>query len=339
MSDAQCEPESDLTVEPSLAAGVETAAERLFADRGELAARATFRPSFQLLGGTAILLLVFAWAYYPTIVELVKSWRTQPDYSHGYLVVPLALFFLWAKRDRFPGLRSSVSWAGLTLIFVSIAVRFLGARWFLGSVDAWSMLFWVAGVVWLLCGRWVLWWSLPSIAFLWFMIPLPYSAERMLSLPLQKIATRLSVWVLQTLGQPAWAAGNTILIGADKFEVAQACSGLRIFVGITALAFAYAVLVRRSWWERALILASTIPIALVANATRVVVTVLLFQHVSGEASKKFSHDFAGLAMIVYATALFALVVWYLGKVVGRIEQVDVSSVVARSRHEPTGEAS
>ena len=101
-----------------------------------------------------------------------------------------------------------------------------------------------------------MWWSLPSIAFLWFMVPLPFRVERWLSLPLQGAATKLSCWILQALGQPALAEGHVILLGDNRLEVEQACSGLRIFVGIVALAFAYAILMRRQWWEKALLLLS-----------------------------------------------------------------------------------
>ena len=109
----------------------------------------------------------------------------------------------------------------------------------------------------------------------------------------------------------------------------EACSGLRIFVGIVALAFAYVVLVKRPWWERALLLASVVPIALVANATRIVVTGLLNQWVSGEAAHTFTHDVAGYVMMPFAAGLFALVLWYLSKLVREVELVDVGDVVRR----------
>jgi exosortase len=172
---------------------------------------------------------------------------------------------------------------------------------------------------------------MPSVAFLWFMVPLPFSAERWLSLPLQRVATKLSCWALVSLGQPALAEGNTILIGDFRLEVEQACSGLRIFVGVVALAFAYLIIVRRAWWEKALLLVSVIPIALIANSTRIVITALLNQYVSGEAAQRFTHDVAGWVMILYAAGLFALVLWYLGKLVREVELVDVGEVVRRER--------
>jgi exosortase len=276
-----------------------------------------------LLGG------VFFWSYWPTLCVLVNTWNHVQDYSHGYLVAPLAVLFLWARRDRMPAAAAGLAWPGLVLVAVSGAMRLVGAWYYLECLDGWSILLWFAGVIWLFWGKAFFWWSLPSVVFLLFMVRLPFRVEMGLSLPLQTVATQLSCWALQLLGQPALAEGHTIYLGEHTLEVEQACSGLRIFIGIAALAFAYVLIVRRTWWEKAVLLLSVVPIALIANATRVVSTSLLYEYVSGEAAKKFSHDVAGWLMIVYAAGLFALVLWYLGKLVREVEPVEMDAVVRR----------
>lgn len=273
----------------------------------------------------------FTWAYWPTLVLLVRAWEREPDYSHGFFVAPFAAFFLWLRRDKLPPVSRSLAWGGVAVVLASIAVRYAGAFLYIDSIDGWSIPFWVLGVVWLFWGRRVAAWAAPAVFFLWFMVPLPWRAERLLSLPLQGIATRLSCWVLQFLGQPALAVGNTILIDDQHLEVAEACSGLRIFVGIFALAVAYVICVRRPWWERAVLLLSTLPVALVANAMRIVVTGLLQQYVSGEAAQKFSHDISGWVSIPFAAFLFAGVLWYVASLVREAELVDIGSVVRRER--------
>ncbi|MBN2294093.1 MAG: exosortase/archaeosortase family protein [Pirellulales bacterium] len=283
-----------------------------------------------LLMAVAIILAIgslFTWAYWPTLVDLEKAWDRVPDNSHGYMVVPLAVFFLWIRRDRYPTKPGTARWLGVILIVMSMSVRYLGAKYYLGSVDAWSIMIWIAGVVLLFGGHRVLIWAAPSIIFLFFMVPLPFGAERMFSLPLQKLATLISCWTLQFLGQPAIAQGNTILLGEHQLEVAQACCGLRIFMGIIALAFAYIVIVRCPWWQKMILVLSTIPIALIANATRIVFTGLLYQLVSGEAAQHFSHDLAGWVMIPFAALLFAVVLWYLSHTVQEVEDLDVSSLI------------
>src|SRR5207245_11693129 len=138
---------------------------------------------------------------------------------------------------------------------------YLVARFFMDFVDGYSMLFWIAGTVAVLFGRATLLWALPSIAFLFFMIPLPFGIETAMSAPLQRVATRLTSFTLQTLGHSAFAEGNVILLGDQKLEVAQACSGLRLFMTIVAMAYVYIVLVRRTWLEKGILLAAIAPIA------------------------------------------------------------------------------
>ena len=286
-----------------------------------------------LLAGGAILAAASVWAYWPTLGGLIHEWNNEPDYSHGFFVAPLALFFLSARRDQFPGIGSGALdiVGGLALIAASLAIRATGAHFYLEALDGWSILPWVGGVVLLLVGRRAFWWSLPSIVFLWFMVPLPFRVERWLSLPLQGAATRLSCWILQALGQPALAEAHVIVLGNNRLEVEQACSGLRIFMGIVALAFVYAILVRRHWSVKAILLISALLIALLANSARIVATGLLYQYASSEAAKKFSHNASGWVMIVFAAGLFGLVLWYLLRLVREVETVGVGDVIRRDR--------
>jgi exosortase len=279
-----------------------------------------------------LVLITFLWAYWPTLRLMVDAWAREPDYSHGYLVVPLALYFLWARRDSFPGFQLQFAWPGMALIVASIFIRFVSSYYFLEDLDGWSITIWTAGVVWLVGGRQFFWWTLPAVGFLLFMVPLPYRMERWLSLPLQSISSRISCWGLQLLGQPVIAEGNTILIGDDKLFVEEACSGLRIFVGIVALAYACVVLVKRPMWERAVVLASAVPVAVVANATRIIVTAYLFHILPDERKDELHrlvHDGAGWAMIPFAAALFGLVLWYISKLFQEVEVVDVGRLARK----------
>ncbi len=265
------------------------------------------------------------------MIELFQLWNSQPDYSHGFLVPPIAIYFLWARRERFPGWSSGVLWAGTLLILISLAIRWLGGHFSLYSLDGWALVVCLAGVVWTTCGTRVFRYCLPSILFLFFAVRLPGMAEKGLSLRLQGIATEISTWTLQLLGQPALAEGNTILLGDTTMEVEQACSGMRIFLGIFAIAFAYVVMAKRSWFETVMIAMAIIPIALIANSTRIVSTGLLYELVSGEAAKHFSHDLAGYVMIPLAAAMFFLLLRYLKLAYREIEIVDSRQIIAAKK--------
>ena len=221
------------------------------------------------------LLAVMTWAYWPTLAEVVTAWNNQPDYSHGFLVAPLAVLFLWIRRKDFPRSSLAPSAAGLALLLAVCVARVVAGRYYLQPLDAWSLPLWMMGATWLLFGTQCLLWALPSLVFLWFMFPIPFSAETWLSVPLQAIATKLSTTALVMLGQPALSEGNTIWIGDYPMFVEEACSGLRIFVGIFALAFAFVLFSRWAWWQKGLALLAALPVAIFANVTRIVVTALL----------------------------------------------------------------
>jgi exosortase len=287
------------------------------------------RNNLWIAAGAAALAGAFAWSYWPTLAGLARAWNNVPDYSHGYFVVPVAIFMLWVRREQFPGVSGGLAWLGLALVGLSIGVRVVGAHYYVDAVGGWSILLWVGGAVWFLFGWRVFQWSLPAVLFLWFMVPLPFRFETMLSRPLQHAATGISCWALQCLGQPAVSEGTKIFLGSQEFEVARECSGLRVFVGIVALAFVFVVLVRRTWWERLILVACIVPIALAANATRIVATGMLFQWFEGESAHRVIHDWAGYVVIPFAAVLFALVVWYLGKLVRTVEIVDAGDMARR----------
>lgn len=266
-------------------------------------------------------------SYLTTIRELFAIWSREADYSHGFLVLPISVYTLWLIRRGFPGITRPGLFVGMLLLTTSFAMRYLAAYFYIDAIDGYSMIVWIGGVVALLFGSKVCCWATPAIAFLIFMVPLPFRIEGMASEPLQRVATKLSSTTLQILGQPAIAEGNTILLGEHHLEVEQACSGLRLFVSILALACTYLMLVRRAWWEKLILLASVVPIAILANSARIVATGLFFQWTSSDMAHRFSHDFAGWAMIPLAAAMFWCVLWYLGRLFQESHVVPLSEIV------------
>jgi exosortase len=278
-------------------------------------------------GSLLLLAFVFLWAYWTTFVELVGVWLREPDYSHGFLVVPLALGVLWLRRDRYPGFAEGPTWLGVVILLLALGLRLAGAGWYVDALDDWSIPVWIAGAVALVGGWPLLRWSLPSVVFLGFMVPLPWHVEQWVSQPLQRLAVNSSCAILQCLGQPALAEGNAVLLGDLRLEVAPACCGMRICMGVIALAVALAVLLRRTWLPRMLLVASALPVALIATCLRIIAVALLQTHASGQITQQVAHDVAGWAMIPLAAVLFGLVAWYLSKLLPEGEATDVRSVL------------
>lgn len=260
----------------------------------------------ELLSALGVLLVLTLWSYWPTFVWMENQWRNEPDYSHGYLIVPLALVLLYKRIDLMPSSGATVGWGGLALLVLVLALRIVGRLAYMDFLDGWTLVPWVAGLVWLFCGRQVLWWSLPAIVFLALLTPMPYRVESLLSFKLQGISTAISSVLLRILGFPAITEGNTIWLGDQQLLVEEACSGMRIFMGMVAMGFFFAALARRSWMDRVVILASAAPIAILANALRVTGTGMAYHWLDAERAHQ-AHDRIGVLMIfIGAGMLFAV---------------------------------
>ncbi len=274
---------------------------------------ATFYSQWRLLhwGLELLVLALGCWAYWPTLTGLFSAWNSNPDYSHGFLVPLIALGFLWARRDLRPSSSGTMAFGGILLLVGAGALRFLAGRFYLPELDSWSLPIWLGGVVWLFHGSASFRWVLPSLGFLWFATPLPATLETMLSTPLQHLAAQWGSWTLRLANYQAISEGTTILLQEQVLDIERACSGLRMFYGIFALAVASVIFARLRGWRAAATLLAAVPIALVANVARIVITGVLLESVSGEAARKFSHDFAGLMMLPLAVVLFSLLVLWL----------------------------
>ena len=259
--------------------------------------------SGKMLLGLGVLFGMVVYAYLPTIRWFVEEWKTEPDYSHGFVVIPLALLILHRRIDWFPGIRQKTSRWGLALILLSIAMRLAGRMFYADFLDGWSIVPLVCGVVWYLWGVSAMKWALPAIAFLFLMIPIPYQAESLLSWKLQGVATHFSTILLRVFGQPAVSEGHIVWLHGEKLMVEEACSGLRIFVGVGALAYFWAVVSDRSWIDRVVILLAAIPIAILANSFRITAIGLCYQLFTSEKHRHLLHDVCGIAMIPLAFLL------------------------------------
>jgi exosortase len=130
--------------------------------------------------------------------------------------------------------------------------------------------------------------------------------ETALGAPLQSLATAASTYALQTLGLMAFAEGNAIQLNEARIGVVEACSGLSMLTTFIALSTATALVIKRPLLDRIVLVISSIPVALVANITRIVMTGALHEMVGGHSATTFYHDLAGWVMMPLALVLYWL---------------------------------
>lgn len=263
--------------------------------------------------GAAVLLVLAAlgFAYWPTLVDLVGTWRKNPDYSHGFLVLPISAMIgarLWPD-DRADGPR--VFWPGLLLVALGLILRaFFQSRGNFWTTNA-TLLVTVAGVALSLLGPRTIRFIWPALAFLIFLLPLPTSINNSLSQPLQALATRASTLVLRASGLWVMPEGNVILVGREPLEVAEACNGLSMLMSLAATVAAAAALIPMATFKRIALLVSIIPVALLSNVVRISATAWAYHLWGAKVGSEYAHDLAGLLMMPLAMALVGLELWIL----------------------------
>jgi exosortase len=261
---------------------------------------------------TGVLGIGLVWVYWPTLLEMLKRWSTDPRYAHGYIVPIFALALLWLRRDRFAALTPHPTGPGLALIGGGLLIRLAGAYFYYGWFEAVSLLPTLAGLCVLVWGWRSLSWSWPAIAFLVFMLPLPYRLESAMAHPLQRVATMVSTYALQTLGFPALAEGNVIHLDDVEIGVVEACSGLSMLFTFFAMATGVVLLMHRPWLDKLVIFASAVPIALAVNMIRIIVTGVLHETVGHRLANVVFHDLAGWLMMPVALGLLWFEITLLG---------------------------
>lgn len=268
----------------------------------------TKAPTSKDLVAAALVAAALGWAYAPNLSYLEWIWSSDPNFSHGYFVVPIALAILWIRRDGLRDIRARPRWWGLILLAGVLGIRSLFYEWNEPWLEDATIPPAVACLA-LAFGGWpLLRWALPAIVMLGFMMPLPNRVNTILAYPLQRLATIGSCELLQGLGLPVLAEGNTIIVGPKELEVARACNGLSMLLSFLTLITAAAILVRRPLLDRAILLASAIPIALVSNVLRISITAWCFHHFGTDeldlgGGIQLPHDWAGYLMMPIALVM------------------------------------
>jgi len=267
--------------------------------------------SFLLWLATVLVLTAFFWSYWPGLMDLWSIWQRSDEYSSGLLVPFLAVYILWSRRHEIALYRIGPSVWGIFAFLVAQGIRIFGLFFLYGSAERLSIVLSVAALVLLLFG-WQFFRKVATVLlFLCLMLPWPNRVQAAVSLPLQRWATSSSVFCLEMLGYPVVQEGNVIHIGRATVAVAEACNGLRMITAFFVISGLVVFLVKRAWWEKLIILASSLPIAILCNSVRLTLTAVAFTVLNGEYWERIFHDFGGYAMMPLALAAVVAELWLL----------------------------
>ncbi|WP_182864768.1 archaeosortase/exosortase family protein [Rhodopirellula sp. JC639] len=271
-----------------------------------------------------------AWCSYRHVVgDLVGQWRLNASYSHGPIVLPIAIWLLWMRRSSMPSVQKP--WLGaLALLVAAHCLLWLGGYFYLPALERWSLPLALSAMIGLLAGRPMLRWSLPGVCFLAFMIPLPFQLEMLATQCLQSASAWGGCYLLGLTQTFAITDGYTVTTASGGVGITKDCSGLRMTVAVAALGYVITVLSQRvrgrerapgrargRWQsvghaavEFGTVMLAVVPVAIVANAARIAIVAWVADRYQDDATTGWTHEIVDWLVLPFCAMLFfALRAW------------------------------
>ena len=241
---------------------------------------------------------IFSW--------VAVQWKNE-NFKNNWIMLLFSGYVVYRNRIALAEAKTSFSPVGLLVVAVSLVTHVLGYRTQLPrlSLGATIGVFW--GIPYAIWG-----WNVAKLlvfpaayAFLCFCGSLLMEV----TMPLRLMASSLAVTFLHGAGIEAVRRGTVVFSAAGggfQFDVADACSGLRSLIVMTALAAPYAYLTMKGFWRQATLFAMSVPLAMLANALRIFSLGLVAEWIGMDLAMTLYHDLSGLLVFVLSMVLLII---------------------------------
>ncbi len=279
------------------------------ADMNAASGRATALNGHVIAWGVLAAAVAMAtFAFSDSLARMVGSWSTD-EYSHGYFIPLIAVFLLWRNGVTTPGRDTRGAWLGVILVLIALGIGFVGTLGTIYIVVQYAFLLMLMGLALAFLGWRAMKPAWIPMLYLGFMIPLPQFLYQRLSSELQLISSEIGVAIVRLFGISVFLDGNLIDLGAYQLQVAEACSGLRYLFPLLSFGFLVAYLYRGPFFQRAVLLLSTIPITILMNSARIGVIGVMVDRYGIEMAEGVLHFFEGWVIFMTCVAILFFEVW------------------------------
>ena len=270
-----------------------------------------FKQAFALLKKdwkcTAIFAVAFAFACWQSAHQIRSEWGG----AAALLILLACLLYLAAKASAgapegkgFPW-RKALAWPP---VLIALGLLFLpwsnpDAPGF--KFGAWFFL--ALGAVCFFCGVKAMLYGAVPLLGCFLAVPFRESIVLYLSYPFRMVSTVLSVGFLQVFGMNIENDGTTIRVKGLDIAITDACSGIQQFEAMILVAFWLVMIWKRPFVWRCIHYAFLVPSIIVANAVRIVLTIVLYKAGFESVLNNTWHEGLGYAQVVLTVALFFLV--------------------------------
>lgn len=251
-----------------------------------------------------LLLVVFGLLTWPVWRWMWGEWWRSDNYSHGLLIVPLALYLAYRRMrgdSGDPWTPEQGDSRGLLVVAVSLGafLFFLADRaYYLAGFATIGL---IAGLVWTFGGRTMLQRLVFPIGYLVLMVPLPF-VER-LTLPLALWTGLWSGTLVRWLGLDVAVAGSAVTLPNANLVIGAQCSGINSMMALSALTALAAYALKGPLWGRVALVALALPLAMLGNVLRVANLIVVARYMGVDAAFRYYHDYSGPIFFVLALLL------------------------------------
>ncbi len=249
-----------------------------------------------------LLVALLAVGFWSVLQGLYQRWVLDEPSGGGPLVPVAAGYLVWLMRDKLAAIPAAGDNRGLPVMLLGVLVFWAG-KWtdiFLPQglallVVGWGMVLWLGGA------RWARLLAFP-FGFLFFMLPLPLIGP--VTVPVQVVLTAIAGGLTRAMGIPLEIHGTQIVMAGQLITVDPGCAGMRFLLTLVAAAFFVAYLTDTTTARRALLVALSVPLALVINLMRIELSVLMGKAFGLAAARGVSHS--GTGIVVFALGVICL---------------------------------
>jgi len=239
---------------------------------------------------------------------LVSTWTKETDYEHAWLIFPLMAVMLYHKRQRLAQLAAEgqpqlggLLFMAAGIVLFALAYRTKQPRL---AVAAWPFV--VSGALWSLWGLRCAMAAGFALFFSYLSIPLPTFQQS--TVWLQLLSTRAAELGCKLLGIATSVHGTSIkLAGLDQrmIDIAGGCSGIRSLMALIMISAFWAYVAPLRFWQKVLLFASALPLAIIGNAVRVTSVLAVAKYYDYDFALGTWHDWSGL-LVFFPLSLLGL---------------------------------
>ena len=261
----------------------------------------------------AVIMTVLGYLYADSLRFLGESWL-EDNNSHGPFIPLIVLYMMWLRWPTLHAIEHRGSWWGVSIVGLGLCVYAVGQFAAMHAVVHLSLWMVIVGLLGCAIGFVGIRRFTFPLLYLLAAVPLPVFLQYELSSKLQLWSSALGVGFLHAIGVTAYREGNVIDLGPTQLQVVEACSGLRYLFPLMALTLLMAYLYRESFWKRAVLVLSSIPISILLNGFRIGVIGILVGFYGQAAAEGFTHFFEGWIFFVASLAVLCGEMWVLARV-------------------------